>query len=844
MFPQAEFVDTRVGDFSNYDFVICGGGGLFIYDAIWPWINYSQKTPYGMLGLGAEFPHKTDQANQLSRNAEFFFVRDQYSLDCMKISNIERSYDLTFAAPLRFTDRNRLDMRRLFFVWRECNVLLRHEKFPEYICYEDNLDEYNRIITEEFENITADDFQTTGDDIENRIGGCGFVISGRYHGIVAAIHKGLPCIAIDLCPKIRTLMKDCGLEEYCIKINETGKLKNLIRRARCESESIRKKQLEYREKAIVTLEKQVSYAKAAVDKALNPIRILHYGSYWMGNNDVVKVMVTALSNLCDSCEIDLNAYSKTPDRRIKTDIKTPNGHICILDSELVKKDVAALKPDAVVLNSGGLVLEDSGFKVLSEMGIVSVGVELSDPDVYPYNGAFYANKFDLFYTNSRYSLFNQYDRDKINIRILPFAASEEQHFYMPDIEKKYDLVVVGHAREDRLLVIRELSKRFKVGTYGAGWDSGLGVVNGIEHTKAINSGLMYLSFAKTVAGYNNVKVGLFEAMACNQVVITSYTEELSDYFEIGKEILCYKDDSEIPGIIEYYLEHEDEREEIRKNAYVRFLREHTYLNRWKKVKEDISEVMKAKYQSVEVKKTNTILSNIEWGKLYDHSNVDNIYVNIRSGNLSAQSEEMLKLSQTNDKILEIGCGSGATTAYLSKNGRICTALDFQDTSLIMTRALCEKFDCAVRLVKADARTVLPFEAREFDIAFQAGLLEHFDREERIEMLKLWRPCCKKMISLIPNAASLGYRMGKGLKERNGTWMYGREIPQYSMIRDFEQAGYNVTDEYTIGEKNAVNFLPKDHYLRKTLEKWFSEMDLCGDNCGQGYLLVTIGENCF
>lgn len=236
------------------------------------------------------------------------------------------------------------------------------------------------------------------------------------------------------------------------------------------------------------------------------------------------------------------------------------------------------------------------------------------------------------------------------------------------------------------------------------------------------------------------------------------------------------------------------------------------------------------------------LSDIEWSKLYDHSLVDSIYRKIISGDLNAQDREMLKLSRENDKILEIGCGSGATTAYLAKSGRICTAVDFQEESLNLTNGLCEKLGCIVRTVKADARKQLPFPENEFDIAFQAGLLEHFERDERIEMLRLWKPCCKKMVSLIPNAASLAYRVGKGLMEKEGTWCYGKELPQYSMILDFEEAGYKVTQEYTIDEKNSLYFLPKGHYLKEAIEKWLTEIDICGDNCGQGYLLVTIGEN--
>lgn len=588
LFPDASFINTEAKDFSNYGFVICGGGGLFAEDTIPPWTNYSQDTPYGMLGLGAEFPHKTDSAYRLSRNAEFFYIRDKHSLDCMHISDVDRSYDITFASPLSFEENDKLNLNQVFFVWRDPSLLLKRPQFRKYIRYKsNNAAEYKRILSEEFDTVKSDDFQTDSADIERRISGCGFVISGRYHGIIAAIQRGLPCIAIDLCPKLRTLMKDCGLEEYCIKISETKKLPFLIRKAKSEYDIIRQKQLAYRDKAYETLLIQLGNVKARVDRILNPLRILYYGSYWMADNDVVKVMADDLGKICNATVIDLKTYTRSPDIRVKTKRPVPNGQICTLDTARIKKDVEAYKPDAVVLNSGGLCLEDAGFKMLSENNIISVGIELSDPDVYKYNGALYAHKFDLFYTNSKHSLENQYDKKKVNIRLLPFAASTDHHFYMPDVERKFDLVVVAHARPDRLATIKKLQNKFNIGLYGRGWSKGFGEVHGINHTRAINRGLMYLSFAKTTAGFFNVKSGIFEAMACNQVVITKYMDELADYFEIGREIICYENENELADIIEYYLKHGDEREAIRQNAYRRFLKEHTYLHRWQKVKQDI-----------------------------------------------------------------------------------------------------------------------------------------------------------------------------------------------------------------------------------------------------------------
>jgi spore maturation protein CgeB len=182
---------------------------------------------------------------------------------------------------------------------------------------------------------------------------------------------------------------------------------------------------------------------------------------------------------------------------------------------------------------------------------------------------------------------NEYPETGANIGLLPFAASQKHHYYIPQMERKYDVVIIAHAREDRLPIVEKLENICKVGTYGAGWKNSLGVVNGSAHVKAINSGKMYISFSRTVAGFDNVKVGLFEAMACNQVVITSYMDELQDYFDIGTEILCYKTEDELYDIVSYYLNNEIEREKIRQRGYARFLKNHTYEMRWNAVLKEV-----------------------------------------------------------------------------------------------------------------------------------------------------------------------------------------------------------------------------------------------------------------
>jgi len=233
------------------------------------------------------------------------------------------------------------------------------------------------------------------------------------------------------------------------------------------------------------------------------------------------------------------------------------------------------------------------------------------------------------------------------------------------------------------------------------------------------------------------------------------------------------------------------------------------------------------------------LSSEEWGKFYNLSMLSELVSSIEREELLWQTKEMMKLTSAGDKVLEIGSGTGATSIYLALKNRICTALDYALPCLVLTSRAASRLKCPVRTVFSDATKELPFQDNEFDFVFQAGLLEHFHKEQRINLLRNWGRVGKCMVSIIPNAASLAYRAGKAMMEQDGTWEYGLELPQFTLYDEFAEAGFKVTSEYTIGEKHALEFLPKEHPLRQVLSWWVSN-NICGDNCGQGYLLVTVG----
>ena len=76
-----------------------------------------------------------------------------------------------------------------------------------------------------------------------------------------------------------------------------------------------------------------------------------------------------------------------------------------------------------------------------------------------------------------------------------------------------------------------------------------------------------------------VRLRDFEVPMSGGFYMVEYMEELEEFFEIGKEIVCYRDRDDMVEKVKYYLEHEDEREAIRRAGRERCLRDHTWQKR-------------------------------------------------------------------------------------------------------------------------------------------------------------------------------------------------------------------------------------------------------------------------
>ncbi len=132
------------------------------------------------------------------------------------------------------------------------------------------------------------------------------------------------------------------------------------------------------------------------------------------------------------------------------------------------------------------------------------------------------------------------------------------------------------------------------------------------------------------------------------------------------------------------------------------------------------------------------ISAEKWSDIYNEELIDNVSYAICNENFSVWTEELLRITKEQDAVLEIGCGSGETSLALAKHGRKVTALDYTRSSIQIVNVVSSKYNLGVDAVCCDATGELPFEERKFDLVFQAGLLEHFDKEERIRLLRNWK----------------------------------------------------------------------------------------------------------
>ncbi|MGA2227715.1 MAG: methyltransferase domain-containing protein, partial [Syntrophobacteraceae bacterium] len=147
-------------------------------------------------------------------------------------------------------------------------------------------------------------------------------------------------------------------------------------------------------------------------------------------------------------------------------------------------------------------------------------------------------------------------------------------------------------------------------------------------------------------------------------------------------------------------------------------------------------------------------------------------------------------------------------------------------------------------ILADIKSLLPLPDDSVDVVWSSGVLEHFTAAEIVHVLSESRRVAGRLVvSLVPNARSMAYRIGKFVQERAKLWPYGFEDPKLTMRPFFEQAGFRSVREFTVGAEHSINFLnvPGFESAAESWRSFFASLSqLEKQELAQGYLLCTVG----
>jgi SAM-dependent methyltransferase len=240
------------------------------------------------------------------------------------------------------------------------------------------------------------------------------------------------------------------------------------------------------------------------------------------------------------------------------------------------------------------------------------------------------------------------------------------------------------------------------------------------------------------------------------------------------------------------------------------------------------------------------LSSSRWAEVLEvESRMGKTVRDIKTGRMLPWVETLLSYTSMFDKTLDLGSGAGQNSAVLALNGRDTTLMDFSQGNIDFSHRLFAALGINGKFVNGDMIKRLPFEDDSFDTVFSCGVFEYFNDIEIVEILKeCFRVSRNKVMIMVPNAASIAYRLGMWYQHVKGKWQWGGERPFYSMSSYLKKAAKCRCREFSIGTGHSLKFLtmPMGNVVRKAFNSCLRLKDDAKPSFfNQGYLLVSIAE---
>lgn len=275
---------------------------------------------------------------------------------------------------------------------------------------------------------------------------------------------------------------------------------------------------------------------------------------------------------------------------------------------------ADYKPDILLVLKGENIFPETLIKIRNELNVITANWFL-DTVFSPYSeisAERISLSYDYFFMIDSKDVLEHVKIGSAHVEWLPSACDPSVHKTIElgeeDIEKyKCDVCFTGTLVPERERVLEELVG-FDLSIWGPPRNAfgsclddnsklkkfhrGRGVYEQ-ELTRVYNASKIVLSITTFYGNKSfdpfSVTPRLFEVAGCGTFHIVDQQEQIADLYKIGEEVICYSDVKQLRDLVKFYLEHAEEREAIAKRGQQRAYRDHTYVQRIKRMIQVIEE---------------------------------------------------------------------------------------------------------------------------------------------------------------------------------------------------------------------------------------------------------------
>ena len=205
------------------------------------------------------------------------------------------------------------------------------------------------------------------------------------------------------------------------------------------------------------------------------------------------------------------------------------------------------------------------------------------------------------------------------------------------------------------------------------------------------------------------------------------------------------------------------------------------------------------------------------------------------------AEAVRDLLPAGGAVLEAGCGGGNQSIGLATAGFDVSLMDFSSAALDYARRNFDHRKLSAQFIRADAfATGSP----EYDLVFNAGVLEHYDLDDQARLLKAMASRSRGFVlALVPNRSCYWYWVWRLGKTVDADWPFGKEVPQSTLADAFARAGLEYLGERHLGSAWTEYFIDSVDGIDASLRASLVRLHRSGIVPPQasGYLVAAAGR---